>query len=51
MDTLISLKFKRNTQIYTKSIEKTIYLNVFLGTLIIAQGFNSKTAMQQLFEN
>ena len=34
-----------------KSIEKTVYLNVFLGALIIAQGFNSKTAIQQLSEN
>ena len=34
-----------------KSIEKTLYLNVFLGALIISQGFNSKTAIQQLSEN
>ena len=34
-----------------KSIEKTLYLNVFLGTLITSQGFNSKTAIQQLSEN
>ena len=34
-----------------KSIEKTVYLNVFLGALIISQGFNSKTAIQQLSEN
>ena len=34
-----------------KSVEKTVYLNVFLGALIISQGFNSKTAIQQLSEN
>ena len=34
-----------------KSVEKTVYLNVFLGALIISQGFYSKTAIQQLFEN
>ena len=34
-----------------KSIEKTVYLNVFLGALIISQGFNSKTAIQPLSEN
>ena len=31
----------------TKSVEKTVYLNVFLGALIISQGFNTKTAIQQ----
>jgi hypothetical protein len=34
-----------------KSVEKTVYMNVFLGALIISQGFYSKTAMQQLSEN
>ena len=34
-----------------KSVEKTVYLNVFLGALIITQGFYSKTAIQQLSEN
>ena len=34
-----------------KSVEKTVYLNVFLGALIVSQGFNSKTAIQQLSEN
>ena len=34
-----------------KSVEKTVYLNVFLGSLIVSQGFNSKTAIQQLSEN
>lgn len=31
-----------------KSVKKTVYLNVFLGSLI---GFYSKTAIQQLSEN
>ena len=34
-----------------KSVEKTVYLNVFLGAIIISQGFYSKTAIQQLSEN
>ena len=34
-----------------KSVAKTVYLNVFLGSLIISQGFYSKTAIQQLSEN
>ncbi len=34
-----------------KSVSKTVYLNVFLGALIISQGFYSKTAIQQLSEN
>ena len=34
-----------------KSVEKTVYLNVFLEALIISQGFNTKTAIQQLSEN
>ena len=34
-----------------KSVKKTVYLNVFLGALIVSQGFNSKTAIQQLSEN
>lgn len=34
-----------------KSVEKTVYLNVFLGALIISQGFYSKTSIQQLPEN
>ena len=34
-----------------KSVAKTVYLNVFLGALIISQGFYSKTAIQQLSEN
>ena len=34
-----------------KSVEKTVYLNVFLWDLIISQGFYSKTAIQQLSEN
>ena len=34
-----------------KSVTKTVYLNVFLGSLIISQGFYSKTAIQQLSEN
>ena len=33
-----------------KSVSKTVYLNVFLGALIISQGFYSKTAIQQLSE-
>lgn len=40
-----------NTQIYTKISQKTVYLNVFLGSLIISRGFYSKTAIQQLSEN
>lgn len=40
------------TKSYTpKSVEKTIYLNVFLGALIILQKYYSKTAIQQLSEN
>ena len=35
----------------SKSVEKTLYLNVFLGAIIISQGFYSKTAIQQLSEN
>ena len=34
-----------------KSVAKTVYLNVFLGALIISQGFYSKTAIQQLSES
>ncbi len=34
-----------------KSVAKTVYLNVFLGALIISQGFYSKTDIQQLSEN
>ena len=34
-----------------KSVAKTVYLNVFLGALIISQGYYSKTAIQQLSEN
>ena len=34
-----------------KSVTKTVYLNVFLGAIIISQGFYSKTAIQQLSEN
>ena len=34
-----------------KSVAKTVYLNVFLGALIISQGFYSKTAIQQLSGN
>ena len=34
-----------------KYVTKTVYLNVFLGALIISQGFYSKTAIQQLSEN
>jgi hypothetical protein len=34
-----------------KSVEKIVYLNVFLGVLIISHGFYSKTAIQQLSEN
>ena len=34
-----------------KSVTKTVYLNVFLGALIVSQGFYSKTAIQQLSEN
>lgn len=33
-----------------KSVEKTVYLNVFSGTLLVSQGFNTKTAIQQLSE-
>ena len=33
------------------SVEKTVYINVFLGALIISQGYYSKTAIQQLSEN
>ena len=41
-----------NTQIYTKiSQKKTVYLNVFLGSLIISRGFYSKTVIQQLSKN
>ena len=29
-----------------KSVTKTVYLNVFLGALIISQGFYSKTTIQ-----
>lgn len=35
----------------SKSVKKTVYLNVFLGSLIISRGFYSKTAIQQLSEN
>ena len=46
---------KTRTQLhkYTpKSVKKkTVYLNVFLGLLIISRGFYSKTAIQQLSEN
>lgn len=31
---------------HTPKLVETVYLNVFLGSLIIAQGFNSKTAIQ-----
>ena len=34
-----------------KSVAKTIFLNVFLGAIIISQGFYSKTTIQQLSEN
>lgn len=34
-----------------KSVEKTVYLNVFLGALLISLGFNSKTAIQKLSES
>ena len=34
-----------------KSVKKTVYLNVFLGSLIISQGFYSKTAIQQSSKN
>jgi len=34
-----------------KSVTKTVYLNVFLGSQIISQEFYSKTAIQQLSEN
>ena len=34
-----------------RSVKKTVYLNVFLGALIISQGYYSKTAIQQLSEN
>jgi hypothetical protein len=34
-----------------KSVTKTVYLNVFLGALIVSQGFYSKTAIQKLSEN
>lgn len=34
-----------------KSVKKTVYLNVFLGSFIISRGFYSKTAIQQLSEN
>ena len=30
-----------------KSVKKTVYLNVFLGSLIISRGFYSKTPIQQ----
>ena len=40
------------TKSYTpKSVAKTVYLNEFLGALIISQGFYSKTAIQHLSEN
>ena len=42
----------KEIQKYTpKSMTNTVYLNVFLGDLIISQGFYSKTAIQQLSEN
>ena len=34
-----------------KSVPKTAYINVFLGALIISQGFHSKTTIQQLSKN
>lgn len=34
-----------------KSVEKTVYINVFLGAPIISQRYYSKTAIQQLSEN
>ena len=46
------IKYERNPQIYIKiSSKKQYFLNVFLGALIISQGFYSKTAVQQLSEN
>lgn len=33
------------------SYKNYLYLNEFLGALIISQGFYSKTAIQQLSEN
>lgn len=33
-----------------RSVEKTDYLNVFLGALIVSQGFYSKTTIQKLSE-
>ena len=37
--------------IHQNQSKKTVYLNVFLGLLIISRGFYSKTAIQQLSEN
>ena len=33
-----------------KSVAKTVYLNVFLGALIISQGFYSKTAYNNIWK-
>ena len=43
--------WEKYTNTHQKSVEKTVYLNVFLGALIISQGYYSKMAIQQLSEN
>lgn len=45
------LNMKQMHKYTPKSVQKTVYLNVFLGSLIISWGFYSKTAIQQLSEN
>lgn len=45
------LKQGLNMKPIHKYIPKSVYLNVFLGSLIISRGFYSKTAIQQLSEN
>ena len=45
------LNMKEIYKYTTKSVAKTVFLNVFIVSLIISQGFYSKTAIQQLSEN
>ena len=45
------LNMKEIHKYTSKSVEKTVYLNVFLGNLITSQRFHSKTAIQPLFKN
>lgn len=44
------LNMKEIHKYTSKSVAKTVFLNVFLGALTISQGFYSKTAIQQLSE-